>query len=38
LRHGEEQGVETLVIDDESQEELEEYSCQRLAESAQNIE
>jgi len=31
-------GVETLVIDDESREDLEESLCQRLAESAENIE
>ena len=35
---GEECGVETLVIDDESREDLEESLCQRLAESAENIE
>ena len=35
---GGECGVETLVIDDESREDLEESLCQRLAESAENIE
>jgi len=34
---GEEFGVETLVIDDESREELEDYLWQRLEESADNI-
>ena len=35
---GEEYGVETLVMDDESQEDLEEYLCQRLAIAAEDIE
>jgi len=35
---GEDFGVETLAIDEESQEDLDEYLCQRLAESAENIE
>ena len=35
---GEDFGMETLVIDEESQEDLEMYLCQRLAESAENIE
>jgi len=30
--------LETLVIDDESQEDLDEYLWQRLAESAEDIE
>lgn len=34
---GEEYGVETLVIDDESREEMEEYFSQRESESAENI-
>ena len=34
---GEEYGVETLVIDDESREEMEEYLWQRLQESAEGI-
>ena len=29
MQRGEEYGVETLVIDDRSQEELEQYICQR---------
>ena len=33
---GEEYGVETLVMDDESQEDLDEYLWQRLEESAEN--
>ena len=36
LVRGEEYGVETLVIDDESQEDLDEYLWQRLEESAEN--
>jgi len=35
---GEDFGVETLAIDEESQEDLDEYLCQRLAISAENIE
>jgi len=35
---GEEYGVETLVINDESQEDLDDYLWQRLVESAENIE
>ena len=34
---GEEYGVETLVIDDESREKMEEYLCQRKEESAESI-
>lgn len=34
---GEEYGVETLVIDDESREDMEEYLWQRLQESAEGI-
>lgn len=34
---GEEYGVETLVIDEESREEMEEYFSQRESESAENI-
>jgi hypothetical protein len=34
---GEEYGVETLVMDDESREEMEEYFSQRELESAENI-
>src|SRR5262245_45264383 len=30
VQRGEEYGVETLVIDDESQEDLEQYICQRV--------
>lgn len=33
-----EYGVETLVMDDESREDVEEYLCQQLAESAETIE
>jgi len=35
---GEEYGLETLVINDESQEDLDDYLWQRLVESAENIE
>jgi hypothetical protein len=34
---GEEYGVETLVIDDESREDLDEYLSQQLEESAESI-
>jgi hypothetical protein len=34
---GEEYGVETLVIDDESREDMEQYLRQRLQESIENI-
>jgi hypothetical protein len=30
VQRGEEYGVETLVIDDESQEDLERYICERV--------
>ena len=35
---GEDFGLETLVIDDKSKEDLEEYVCQRLAAAAEDIE
>ncbi|HXX73840.1 MAG TPA: PilZ domain-containing protein [Nitrospiraceae bacterium] len=35
---GEDFGVETLVIDEESQEDLEEYLCHRLAVATEDIE
>ena len=34
---GEEYGIKTLVIDDESRDDMEEYLSQRLEESADNI-
>ena len=34
---GEEYGVETLLIDDESREDMEQYLWQRLQESAESI-